>query len=205
MTFSLWHVDVHLNRWPWQPSAFWATLIGVLIALPWPQLRTHIREILWLLLVTDALWGGWWFLATWHLSHRGTEASLPFVPYMREHAPWAFLHTHFPPGALSGGLLLTGLIFYLSYRWGPELLWMSLIAGGLALLGWWVSWVSPRWLKGISLLYGLALPLWTGGYVFGGDVKVLTGAAIGVVVLALLYSRKDVWPEVQVDSNRPGL
>ncbi len=186
-SLSLISWNVHLNRWPWYMSAAWATLIGAALALPWPVLRQRWVDVALLVGVTDVFWGGWWEMATWHVARTREPARIPYLPYMRASSPWAFVQAHFPPGFLSAWAVVTALAFLVSARLGPRLLWMTFVVFVVAGFVWWLSWIEPGRLRWIRPLYGLVLPLWTGGYVFGREDGVLAGVAGAVLISAYVW------------------
>ncbi len=185
-SFSLIAWDVHVNRWPWMPTAAWATLLGVTLALPWGEWHRRWRDILFLLAVTDPLWGAWWTMATWTPAPEA-RAAVPFLPYMRPFSPWTFVHRYFPPGFLSAWGGVTLLTFWAAAEVNERLLWMSFITFVFAGVIWWLRWVHPRRLRWVHPVYGLGLPLWAGGYVFGREDKILVGVTLLVLGMAWLW------------------
>ena len=192
MTTSLFHLDIHLATLPWKPTAFWAGLAGVLLSWEWSELGPQLLSILTFLVLVDLVWGAWWRFCTYALSGIERTRKGQRLPYEQIPSPYRLAGKVWFRGFWTGMSLTTAIGMGLAATIGPNAVWVSMIALGLAGIAWWLSYVSPRWISWLRPMYGLGLPLWAGGYAFGRTGPVLLWASVALVGISwvLLFVRK---------------
>ncbi len=180
------HLDIHLTRVGWRPTAIWAALIGSLLALPLELWPSRWPLVLALLILVDPIWGAWWHWAT-HRPGEVRREGETRLPYERSRSPRRYLHTLFSEGFVSGMIITGGLALWIGNTLGPAALWMTGAALSLSGITWWLSYVSPAAVRWLRPVYGIGLPLWTAGYVFGRATSLLAAAAL--ILTALFWLR----------------
>lgn len=179
---SLFHLDLHLAVPPWRWTPGWGVFLAALMVTDFGTLRGAWPRLLTLALISDAIWGAWWRMAT--TSPNGQEDAPIRLPYARGDGPLAHMSEWFPRGFFSSMLITVGLVLAAARLVDAQMLWVSVPAFVLAGLAWWLYRVHPRGLLLLEPLYAVGIPFLAGAYLFNG----LT-ARIALLALAAVAGR----------------